>query len=214
LNHEQHHAHIFEAFLNRARRQLSLQQDVLRLLFDRAKDANDATPPFPDIRLDRLTDEEIAVLSQYRDKHDGDKGARDAYATAIVIFIDTMLKELATFYERIPSVERGLTVGVDGTDLGTIFRLTANNVRHYLDWRVHFSKLTHRDQAIEAAKMIATLTGKDEPTLETVAVYADNWAWPILAKISGRTFEGLVEIVGRFMDEMLSNACETGRPKA
>ena len=213
LNLEQHEAQLFEVILMKARRQLSAQRDVLRLLFDRAKDANDATPVLPDVRLDRLNEEEIAALSKYFDKYDGDKGARDAFATAIVIFFDTMFKELRMYYRRIPGIEPA-TVGVDRLDLGTIFRHTANNVRHYLDWGVPPSRLMHADQATAAAKTIATLVGKDEPTRETIAVYADNWAWPILAKISGRTFEGLVEIVERCMAEMLTNAWESGRPKA
>jgi hypothetical protein len=40
-------------------------------------------------------------------------------------------------------------------------------------------------------------------------VWAANWAWPILAKISGGTFDGLIRIVVDAMEEMLANAGET-----
>jgi hypothetical protein len=42
MNHEEHEAQFFEAVLRQARERLSAQQDTLRLLFDRAKDANNA----------------------------------------------------------------------------------------------------------------------------------------------------------------------------
>lgn len=207
---EEYEAQLFEVVQRRAREQLYAQQETLRLLFDRARDANEAQPLFPPVRLDRLTDEEVQALSDFFDQDGRARGARDAFATAVVIFFDLMFKELRTFYRRIPQ-RAPVTAGVNGIDLGTIFRHTANNVRHYLDWRVPPSQLTNADQAVAAATTIATLLGRELPTRDTVAVYASNWAWPVIAKISGRTFEGLVQLVECSLDEMLSNAWEAGR---
>ncbi|MGA8574230.1 MAG: hypothetical protein WB609_00895 [Candidatus Cybelea sp.] len=207
---EEHEAQLFETVQRRALEQLSAQGDTLRLLFDRAREANDALPQFPPVQLDRLNEEERQALSDFFDQDGRARGARDAFATAIVIFFDLMFKELRIFYNRIP--ERAhVAVGVDGIDLGTIFRHTANNLRHYLDWRVPPSQLTHAEKAVAAAATIAKLMSRDEPTRETVAVWANNWAWPVLAKISGRSFDGLKEIVEEALSEMLSNAWETGR---
>lgn len=207
---EKYEAQLFEVVQRQARDQLAAQWETLRLLFDRAREASDALPTFPEVRLDRLTEEEKHALSDFFDRDGRARGARDAFATAIVSFFDLMFKELHMFYNRIPR-RAPITVGVDNIDLGTIFRHTANNVRHYLDWRVPPSRLTHPDMAVAAATTIARLMDRDPPTRETVAVWANNWAWPVLAKISGRNFDVLMEMVESALNEMLSNAWETGR---
>jgi len=213
MNIEEHEAQLFEVVQRHALEQLSAQSETLRLLFDRARDANDALPSFPPVQLDRLTEEERQALSDFFDQDGRARGARDAFATALVVFLDLIFKELRIFYNRIPGRAQ-VTVGIDGIDLGTILRHTANNLRHYLDWRVPHSQLTHAEKAVAAATTIAKLMGKEEPTRETVAVWANNWAWPVLARISGRSFDGLTDIVNAALGEMLSNAWETGRYRA
>lgn len=153
-----------------------------------------------------MTEEQAQALSDFFETDSAARGARDAYATAVVMFVDDMLKMIRSFYSKIPEIEQTLTVRIDGIDLPTIFRHAANNVRHYLDWRVPPHQLQRPDQAVATATTIAVLMGKAVPTRENVSVWASNWAWPILHKISGATFDGLVRLLARCMDEMLENS--------
>lgn len=207
---EEHKAQLFEVVQKQALDQLSARRGTLELLFDRAREASDALPEFPQIQLDRLTKDEMQALSGFFDQDGRARGARDAFATAIVIYFDLMFNELCVFYDHIPK-RAPLTVGIEGIQLGTIFRHTANNVRHYLDWRTPPSSLIKPGRAVEAATTIAKLMNTEVPTRETVAVWANNWAWPVLAKISGRSFEPLIDLVKSAVSEMLSNAWESER---
>lgn len=189
--------------------QLSQQREVLRYLYNAAQTANTALPKPPIFNRADLTDEEAQALQDFFDDDGAARGARDAFATAIVMFLDDSFKMLTSFYERIPDIERNLAVRVEGIDLPKIVRDAANNVRHYQDWRVPAKDLLRPELALANATTIAALMGKAPPIRKTVSVWAANWAWPILAKISGGTFNGLASAVLSAMEEMLENAHET-----
>ena len=123
-----------------------------------------------------LRTRKLKLFGIFFDDDGAARGARDAYSTAIVMFLDDSFKMLASFYERIPDVERNLAVRVEGIDLPKIVRDAANNVRHYQGWRVPAKDLLRPELALVNATTIATPMGKAPPNRETVSVWAANWA--------------------------------------
>lgn len=203
------HALTFTSTWLVAWQQLSQQYNVMRELFEAARAANHRIPKPPALLTSMMMDEaKDQVVRDYFSDDGAARGARDAYATAIVMLLDDALKPLKVFYDRIPDVE-DLNVRVEGIDLPTIFRDVANNVRHYRDWRVPPQQLARPETAVANATTIATLMGRPSPTRDDVSLWANNWAWPILARVSEETFDGLMRLVVASMDEMLDNAGET-----
>lgn len=201
------HERLFSAAWCLAWQQLSQQRDALRVLFNAAKKADGEIPRFRNINLNEMTGEEQVELSAYIDASSAARGTREAYATAVVMFFDSQLKEVTKLYRRIPGVDRNLKVHVEGIDIATIFAHAANNVRHHNDWRVPAKYLSNPRAAVANATTIATLMGKPAPTVDTVSLWAGNWAWPIIQRTcSHGTFDDLLAVIVAAMNELMTNA--------
>lgn len=196
---------MFSGTWQQARRMLADQSEMLRDLFDAAKTRVDGKPLFPlkqtTFKPFSLTEEELVALTTFSREEGIVNVARDAYATALVLFLDIMFIELWTYFRLVRDAKRTFKTGVAGIDLRTIIAHTANNVRHFQEWRFERTK-----GALQNAKTIAKVTGMREPTADTLAEMANNWSWLVLVSISGRSFGGLIAIVNQYMDEMLDNA--------
>lgn len=196
---------MFSGTWQQARRMLADQSETLRGLFNAAKTRVDGKPQFPlnrtTFEVRSLTEEEVQALAAFSRDEGIANVARDAYATALVLFLDIMFIELWTYFRLVRDAKGTFKTGVAGIDLRTIIAHTANNVRHFQDWRFERTK-----GALQNAKTIAKVTGMREPTADTLAEMANNWSWLVLVSISGRSFDGLIAIANQYMDEMLDNA--------
>jgi DNA-binding HxlR family transcriptional regulator len=200
---------LFSGTWQQARRMLDDQQEMLRGLFDAAKAQADAKLPFrleqTSFNLMTMTKEQSEALAGFFRQDGITTVARDAYATALVLFLDMMFKELWTYFSLLRNAKKSFNTGIAGVELRTIVAHTANNVRHFQEWRFTLPpKILAR--ALENAMTIAKVTRKTEPTADTLAEMANNWSWLVLVSISGRSFDGLMTIVNQYMDEMLDNA--------
>jgi hypothetical protein len=107
-------------------RDLRQQHDVLKMLYEQVA-RNDGSLPVP--QPERALDAHLRWL----DELETSIGARDAYATAVVMFVDDLLKRVYGAYKAVPGPEP-LTAGLRGVPLHRLFKATGNNVRHYQDW--------------------------------------------------------------------------------
>lgn len=167
------------------------------------------TRPIIDLpqRLDSITPEQGLALSEFAEAQRKAEGARDAYATALVVYFDGLLKTLWIYFKKVPEVNQELTVGVRGIALGKIIHEAANNARHYIDWKLP-GDMTRRQrrQSASTCRTIAAVLDKELPEPMDIARFGFNYSWEILVRLGGGTFDGLLAIVARYQDEMISNA--------
>lgn len=180
------------------------QRPTLQTLFDAARESNDALSGAPPVRLGQMTDESYATLLRWWEDDGTSRGARDAYASAVVLFVDDTLKATLKFYNRIPKINLNFNSNINGVTTPEVFRLTSNNVRHHDEWIAPTHQIPAADQAYKAVTAICTVVDRPVPKKGGLSVMAANWAWPVLAVVSGdRSFEGLMAKIGEFMDELL-----------
>ncbi len=194
---------LFNAAWRIAREQVRQQQPTLQVLYNAARSAADAHPGAFPVQLDKFVPEDEATIRQWWDAHLTTFGARDAYASAIVLFVDGTLKAMLRYYGMIPSVPKKFKSGFNGVSTDLIFRYVGNNVRHFDEWAAPTHQIPHRRQAYAAVTAIATVLGRPVPDKKSLSVMATNCAWAVIATISGRTFDKLIALVREFMDELL-----------
>jgi hypothetical protein len=187
-----------------AREQLRQQASTMGELFAQAQAAN-AERPIPRPPPPVMTDKDWDDMADFFERNGRATGARDAYASAVVLFIDGVLKLLRRFYDRIPDVPKAFSVNVNGLTVFDIFRAIGNNVRHYEEWRAPTHLIPRAEQAYWAVTTIAVLVGREVPARDGLAVMAANWAWPVLHATGGGTFAGLLAKVRECSDELLHN---------
>jgi hypothetical protein len=197
---------LFNAEWRIAREQLRLQAATLGVLHSAANLASHNIPRGFPFRLDKLTPEDRTALYEWQERESSARGARDAFATGIILFLDNLLKGVLRFYRRIDGLPKQFSSGVNGISTDRIFRFTGNNVRHFDEWCAPTHEIARKDDAYEAVCAIATVVGRPVPKFEELSVMATNWAWPVIATVSGGTFEGLIVHVRAFLDELIANA--------
>jgi len=185
-----------------ARERLQQQQNTLAFLFAAAEQANSERPTLQPYSTE-MTEADWDRFRAFFEESGIATGARDAYATAVVMVIDDILKTFWEFYDRIPGVPKTFCVGVNGVDIFTIFRAVGNNVRHYLDWRRPTHQIERPKPAYANVRTIATVVGRSAPDYAELSVMAVNWAWPVLHAAGGGTFAGLLAKVRECMDEVI-----------
>src|SRR5665213_2450060 len=113
-------------------RELRQQHDLLKLLYEQVALNAGARPARP--TGDALeTPHGLSEQLQWVEAVETSQGARDAYATAVVMLVDDLLKRVYGAYKAVPGPEP-LNVGLRGVPLHRLFKAAGNNVRHYQDW--------------------------------------------------------------------------------
>jgi hypothetical protein len=196
---------LFNAAWRIGREQLRQQHATLQVLYDAARLAADSHPGAFPVQLDKFVPEDEPTIRQWWEEHLTTLGARDAYGSAIVFFIDGTLRAMLRFYRMIPDVPRKFKSGFNGVTTDRIFRYTGNNVRHFDEWVAPTHQIPHHKRAYAAVTAIAKVLGKPVPDKKHLSVMATNCAWAVIATISERKFEKLIAFVREFMDELLVN---------
>lgn len=199
----------FRAAWCRGREQLRNQQPTLSMLFDAAKFASDSHPGAPP-DVTNMTEERQQEFYAWWTQHLTALGARDAYASAIVFFVDSVLKGVLRFYDLIPGATRDFKSGLNGISTPEVFRHTGNNVRHFEEW-IHLMGRPRKkreeatvNMAYDTVVAIATVLSRPVPVREHLTLMATNCAWAVLAVISNKRFEGLLSVLRDFMDELIA----------
>lgn len=110
-------------------RDLRQQHDVLNLLYEQvATNANTRLSHSPGLALGIPTVPSEQL--QWVEAIETSIGARDAYATAVVMFVDDLFKRVHGAYKTVPGAQP-LTAGLRGVALHRLFKAAGNNVRHY-----------------------------------------------------------------------------------
>jgi len=173
-------------------RTLRQQRPVLRVLYQEVV-ANSLSPAMLEVFRGPVQE-----MWKRLDMGETAIGARDAYATAVVMVVDDLLKRAFGAYKAVPGAPLPLTVGCNGVDMPTVFRVAGNNVRHYQGW---VEPLT--SGAPGNICKLAKLLGHPQLDREYYSNYAANLAWMVLVTVGGDSYDAFEERVRASLDEMI-----------
>lgn len=191
-------------------RRLLQQRPTLTLLFDSAKHANDARwkgvseiplrPPedWPEIA------EQVSI----------DDGAVHAYAAAVVLYLDDVLKRLRRSfkYRKLSECREALSKPIGGAyNIGDVIWAAANNVRHYDEWRRYDnvprtidkkSRAEEKNKQMKSIEVLAAVLGREVAPDGVNNGLGTMLAWRVLERL-GKSYADIEGHVGRYAYEMV-----------